>query len=364
MKFTFVFLVAVISFSLADDCRVTRFDEIENAVENCKAIVIENLFVPGGKTLELLLKEGSKLTFKGRTTFGFTEWDGPLVMINGTNVFIEGEDGAILDGQGQLYWDGQGGWSGTVKPTFFTIQLHNSVMRNIYVLNTPMGCALITDSTNVQFSDWVIDDLSGDQDKAPGKYGHNTDGFDIFNSTGITVRNASIYNQDDCVAVRSGSNIIIDNFYCHGGHGLSVSVGFSDDSVELNTLSNVTISNSVLEKGQNAIHVKTHVDSGNGSISNVTYENITFKGLTSTGINIQQNYRNLPPNSTQPKVPKNNIPIRNLQLINVTGSVLSSAVPIYIVCAEEGCYDWMFTDVSVTGKKSNDCNFTPSDFNC
>lgn len=36
------------------------------------------------------------------------------------------------------------------------------------------------------------------------------------------------------------------------------------------------IRNSVLTLGQNAIHIKTHVDGGEGIIRNVTYQNVEF----------------------------------------------------------------------------------------
>jgi hypothetical protein len=45
------------------------------------------------------------ITFEGTTTFGFAEWAGPLISVAGTNITVSG---GTLDGQGQLYWDGQG----------------------------------------------------------------------------------------------------------------------------------------------------------------------------------------------------------------------------------------------------------------
>lgn len=47
----------------------------------------------------------------------------------------------------------------------------------------------------------TIDNSAGDTDDL----GHNTDGFDIGTSTGVTITGANVYNQDDCVAVNSGS---------------------------------------------------------------------------------------------------------------------------------------------------------------
>lgn len=35
--------------------------------------------------------------------------------------------------------------------------------------------------------------------------GHNTDGFDIGSSTNVVITGANVYNQDDCVAVNSGT---------------------------------------------------------------------------------------------------------------------------------------------------------------
>ncbi|KAF7271943.1 hypothetical protein GWI33_015241 [Rhynchophorus ferrugineus] len=364
MKFIiFWFICAVLTLSSAEDCVVNEFSRVQEALDKCDDIVFDNLSVPGGETLKLLPRDGTTIRFEGRTVFGYAEWAGPLVAINGTNITIEGGEGSVLDGQGQLYWDGQGEW-GTLKPKFFIIQLHDSIFKNIYVLNSPVHCVLLTDSTGVTFSNWTIDNSSGDEDKAPDNFGHNTDGFDVFNSTDIILEHASVFNQDDCVAVRSGSNILIDDFYCHGGHGLSISVGFSNDSFALNTLFNVTFSNSHLEGGENGIHIKTHIDSSKGLMQNITYRNVTFNGPSKYGINVQQNYKNMPANSSFPAEPDNNIPIRNLQLIDVGGNVKESAIPIYILCAKEGCFDWSFRSVYVNGKQSNDCNYSPVDFTC
>ncbi|KAF9367319.1 Polygalacturonase, partial [Mortierella sp. AD011] len=52
--------------------------------------------------------------------------------------------------------------------------------------------------------------------------GHNTDGFDVSDSTGVTIVGAKVYNNDDCLAVNSGSNIAFTDGYCNGGHGISI----------------------------------------------------------------------------------------------------------------------------------------------
>ncbi|KAL1505594.1 hypothetical protein ABEB36_005123 [Hypothenemus hampei] len=364
MKFLLtIFFVTLTIFQTITACTVTQFYQVPVAVEICDNIILDNIEVPGGETLVLHLRPGTTLQFRGNITFNHAVWHGPLVDIKGRNVKIDGSD-AILNGQGEKYWDGLGEW-GSVKPDFFTIQLHNSTINNIHVLNAPLHGVFLTNSSHVELDSWVIDNSQGNAEvNGLTKAGHNTDGFDIFNSTDIVLTNGVVNNQDDCVALRSGANILVTDFVCQGGHGLSISVGFSNTSVHLNTLKNVTISNSILEGGENGIHIKTHVDAGNGLIQNVTYDNIVFQAPLKYGINIQENYQNLPANSTFPSEPRNNIPIKDLHLVNIIGNVGPQAVPIYILCADEGCYDWSFEQVSVIGVTNNSCNYEPANFKC
>lgn len=92
----------------------------------------------------------------------------------------------------------------------------------------------------------------------------------------------SVYVKNNVLTFHLGENIIVEDMVCYGGHGLSISVGFSNESYEQNVLKNVIIKDSILEGGENAIHVKTHVDGGIGLIQNITYENIDFQGLLKT----------------------------------------------------------------------------------
>lgn len=73
-----------------------------------------------------------------------------------------------------------------------------------------------------------------------------------------------------------GSNIYVTNLLCHGSHGLSLSVGFSNTTTELNTLTNVVIENSTIIDAMDGIHIKTHSDAGSGQVTNITYRNINI----------------------------------------------------------------------------------------
>lgn len=42
---------------------------------------------------------------------------------------------------------------------------------------------------------------------------------------------------------------------------------------------------------------------------------------------------------------------------------MNGAVPLYIMCAEDGCFDWDFKDVMVLGAQKNNCtNYVPDGF--
>lgn len=84
---------ALIQLSLGQSCVVTVFEDVENAVLHCDQIILDNLKVPAGVTLQLNLTQGTEVVFRGNISFGFELWDGPLVIINGTNITVRGEEG-------------------------------------------------------------------------------------------------------------------------------------------------------------------------------------------------------------------------------------------------------------------------------
>ena len=147
----------------------------------------------------------------------------------------------------------------------------------------------IDGSTDLNLSGITIDDSAGDSAGAA-----NTDGFDVGDSSGITISGATVYNQDDCLAVYSGTDITFTGGLCSGGHGLSIgSVGGRSD----NTVDTVTIESSTVEKSQNGVRIKTVYDA-TGSVKGVTYKDITLSGITKYGIVIEQEYENGSPTGT------------------------------------------------------------------
>ncbi|TDZ36521.1 Endopolygalacturonase 1 [Colletotrichum spinosum] len=315
---------------------------------SCTTIVLNNIAVPAGTTLDMTgLKSGTHVTFQGKTTFGYKEWEGPLISFSGSNIVIDGASGHSIDCQGSRWWDSKGSNGGKTKPKYFYAHsLKDSTIRGLNTLNTPVQAFSINGATNLGVYDVSIDNSAGD---AGG--GHNTDAFDVGSSTGVYISGANVKNQDDCLAVNSGTNITFTGGTCSGGHGLSIgSVGGRKD----NTVKTVTITNSKIVNSDNGVRIKT-VSGATGSVSDVTYSGISLSNIAKYGIVIEQDYENGSPTGK----PTSGVPISGLTLSKISGSVSSSATPVYILCAS--CTNWKWSGVSVTGgKKSSKCTGIPS----
>lgn len=209
----------------------------------------------------------------------------------------------------------------------------------------------VNGASGLTLSKITIDNSAGDT----GALGHNTDAFDVGSSTDIVISGANIKNQDDCLAINSGTGITFTGGTCSGGHGISVgSVGGRTDNV----VKTVTVSSSTISNSQNGVRIKT-VSGATGSVSGVTYKDITLSGITKYGIVIQQDYENGSPTGT----PTAGVPITGLTLSNVHGTVSSSGTNVYILCA--ACSSWTWSSVAVTGgKTSTACKGIPSGASC
>jgi hypothetical protein len=77
----------------------------------------------------------------------------------------------------------------------------------------------------------------------------------------------------------------------------------------------------------NGVRIKTVYDA-TGSVSDVTLSDIKISGITDYGIVIEQDYENGSPAGT----PTSGVPITDLTVDGITGSVESDAVEVYILC--------------------------------
>ncbi|KAL1628093.1 hypothetical protein SLS56_006024 [Neofusicoccum ribis] len=341
----------------ADACTFTDASAASASKSSCSTIILSDITVPAGETLDLTdLEDNTYVEFQGTTSFEYEEWEGPLVSFSGTGITITGASGHVLDGNGAKWWDGEGSNGGTTKPKFFYAHsLKSSTIKGLNIKNTPVQCMSINGAEELYVQDVTIDNSDGDETNSDGDaLGHNTDAFDVGSSTGVYISGATVYNQDDCLAINSGENIEFTGGTCSGGHGLSIgSVGGRSD----NDVKNVTISSSTVKNSQNGVRIKTVYDA-TGSVSGVTYSDITLSGITKYGIVIEQDYENGSPTGD----PTDGVPITDLTIDGVTGTVESDATNIYILCAS--CSDWSWSASVTGGETSSDCEGVPDGASC
>jgi len=235
---------------------------------------------------------------------------------------------------------------------FYAHDLTSSSISGLNILNTPVQCFSIDGAETLALSDITIDNSDGDTDDL----GHNTDAFDVGDSSDVTITNANVQNQDDCLAINSGTSITFTGGTCSGGHGLSIgSVGGRTD----NTVDTVLIENSTVKDSENGVRIKTVYDA-TGEVKGVTFKDITLSGITDYGIVIEQDYENGSPTGT----PSTGVPITGLTMDSVKGTV-SGGTNIYILCGDGACSDWTWTDVDVTGgDDSSKCENIPTGASC
>lgn len=169
---------------------------------------------------------------------------------------MRGAPGAVLDGQGALWWDGVGNGGGTIKtkPKFFKANnLNDSLLEGLYILDAPINSFSLNYVRNLTLRGVTVNNTAAEAPAANNEtLGHNTDAFDINNADGVVITGARVWNQDDCVAVNSGQNILFKDGFCSGGHGLSIgSVGGRDN----NDVRNVTFEDVVMERSQQSVRI-------------------------------------------------------------------------------------------------------------
>jgi polygalacturonase len=311
----------------------------------CTTVNIEPFIVPAGKSLALSLLEGTHVNINGNITFASgVSWAGPLFEIEGHGIVFNG-NGHTFNGKGEDYWDGKGGNGGKTKPKFMKVKA-SGTFSNLVVLNPPVHTFSISNSAPLTISHITVDVSAGD--KPNSKSGskpaaHNTDGFDVSKSKGLTITNCIVKNQDDCIAVNDASNLIFQNNVCSGGHGISIG------SIKTGkTVSNVLISHNTIQDSTNALRIKTYAKHTDASVSDITFNGNKGVNISKYGVVIQQDYTNA--GSTGKAT--NGIPIKN---VNFSGDqsiiqVEKGGKQVYVLCGSSSCNgSWDWSKLSVSG---------------
>jgi len=336
-----------------DGCDINSVSDVASVVASCTTINVGSLTVPAGnQPLIMNLKQGTTLTFTGEVSFSYNSFNGYLMEITGAGITVQGSSSHQLHGHGELYWDGKGG-AGSAKPTFLYLKgTGGSNFNGLHLKNCPERCVGIDGSNNLVVQSFLIDNKDGAPGTAAsGKEGHNTDGFDVDKTQYLTLKNSVVYNQDDCVAINSGSHMLIDSVNCDGSHGFDIATGMSTTDSNLNVVNNITFQNSQLYHGMYGLHILTCSDGGTGYVKDIYYKNISFSGPSDYGIMVQQDFSNAQQGSTGN--PVGNVPISNIQYTGITGVMNGQySYGISIRCASGACSGINFNSVSITGYKT------------
>ncbi|EUC65130.1 endo-polygalacturonase [Rhizoctonia solani AG-3 Rhs1AP] len=210
---------------------------------------------------------------------------------------------------------------------------------NLIVKNSPQQCFSFGNDAALTVSKVTVNNSDGNSANSlsNGKAaGHDSDGFD----------DSTVINQDDCLSINKGSNIVFQRNSCTGGHGISVS--FTSDV----TVSNVQILDNTVTSNAQVFRIKTDVTATGSTVSGIYYSGNTATGCTDYGVIIDQSY---PSTSSTPGT---GVVISNVTFAGTnTVSVASEANEVEVNCGSGSCtgtWDWSGLKVSGGSAGSSD----------
>lgn len=261
---------------------------------------------------------------------GSWKWDGKSECINienCANFIITGDNGSIVDGSGETWWN-----LGGDRPNLIGIDnCHDFEIYGLTIQNSPTHTCAISNSYNFKIHDMSI--------LAPAT-SPNTDGIDIMGGVeNAEIYNCSINNGDDGFAINSSRDKIVNNVYIHdctitNGHGVSIG------SAVYNDMKNVTFENLKIVGSQYGLRIKFGSGkSSPGKLENIIYKNISITDATRYAIYITAFYDD-PPNSKAS--------LKTISYNNITATHPNRAVYIQVVDEDQVKSPIVFNNVSIT----------------
>lgn len=167
-----VILAAKLTYTIASPLNLTGLSAIDIDIQGRIS------FPPN---LEYWQKNTFDLEFQNATSF---------FILGGEDVNVYG--GGEVDGHGQAWWDAYVKNKKIRRPILFTIDgLKTGSVSEIKLRNSPQWANLIANSSDVVYSGLEIFSTSDNEN-----FEKNTDGWDIYRSTRITIENSTITNGD------------------------------------------------------------------------------------------------------------------------------------------------------------------------
>jgi galacturan 1,4-alpha-galacturonidase len=185
----------------------------------------------------------------------------------------------VIDGNGQAAYDEFATNTTLKRPALYSIKGGSTAIttRNIHMKNPPgIFVHVGGGSSNINFASMYLTSAS-----KSGIAPKNTDGFDVWDASFVTIADTTISNQDDCVAFKAGcSYVTVTNINCTGSHGLSVgSLGKEHGAVDI--VKNIYVNGAKMINSSKAVGIKLYPSGpnhGSAIVSNVTWANVIVDG--------------------------------------------------------------------------------------
>ncbi|SGY62288.1 BQ5605_C007g04674 [Microbotryum silenes-dioicae] len=310
---------------------ISSLDDVSAALK-CQTININSFTIPGGKTLNLKSSlDNVVINLLGDLVFEVEYWRGNLMIVGGKKFQFNG-NGHAINANGQEYWDNKVSGTGKLKPSPTLHIIGGGLVQDLTILNTPAQAVSIQNSEPLLVRNVLVDDRAGDA------LGRNTDGFDVSSSTGLTIDNCTVYNQDDCIALNSANNTAINNVNCYNGHGISIGSMQSNQQV-----TNVRVENSNIVNSEQCIRVKAFPNLKNSLVQKVRYS-----GNTCTDY---QEHAKVDTKTSLAQVPSTEMQINDIEFTGTNNlfEVEKTAWRFGGTCALGKCNRWNFESLVIKG---------------
>ncbi|SCZ89111.1 BZ3500_MvSof-1268-A1-R1_Chr1-1g00963 [Microbotryum saponariae] len=336
---------------------ISSLDDVSAAL-NCRTININSFKIPGGKTLNLKSSlDNVVMNLLGDLYFEVEYWQGNLMLVGGNNLQFNG-NGHTVNANGKAY-------CGKQKPSPTLHILGSGVVQDLVILNTPAQAVSIQNSEPLLVRNVLVDNRAGDA------LGRNTDGFGVSSSTGLTVNNCTVHNQDvsalpsgyqllvlvlnltiplsarlqDCIALNSAKNTLISYVNCFGGHGISIGSIQSNQHV-----TDVRVENSRIEDSEQCFRVKAFANVKEALVQNITYSGNSEHAKVDTKTSLSQ-------------IPSTEMQINDIKFTGINNNIEvgPSAWRVGGTCALGKCNHWNFASLKISGGLPGKLRNTPVD---
>ncbi len=280
--------------------------------------------------------------------------------LGGEGVFIYG--GGTLDGNGQAWYDLYAKNIYTLRPVLIGIDgLKDSVIANLNLRYSPMYYNFVANASNIVFDSISIE--GGSVSTNPAK---NTDGWDTYRSSDITIMNSVIKNGDDCVSFKPNStNVLVQSLDCMGSHGISVG-SLGQYVGEFDIVENIYVTNISMHDASDGARIKVWPNTpsalsgdlqgggGSGRVDNITYDGM-FIDNVDYAIEITQCYgqKNLTLCTQYPSpLTISNVVFRNFQ--GTTSKNYAPEIAAFACSSTSVCGNIFATDIDVISPSGGD----------